>query len=197
MSILNVQQALKAAGYDPGALDGVWGSKTKAALDAALNATKAVGASQPADGAHQAGGFDANTKLLIQELERDEGRVLHAYADSLGFLTIGIGRLIDKRKGGGISNEEADYLKANDIRRIQSTLDARYPWWRKLSPVRQRAMQNMAFQLGTGWPDVFKNTAALIQAGNFAEAGRALRQSLWHKQTPERSERVIRQWEQG
>ena len=196
MSILNVQQALKAAGYDPGPVDGLWGAKTKAALDAALSRSEPAVSpveSRPAP----AGDFDANTKLLIAELERDEGRVLHAYQDHLGFWTLGIGRLIDKRKGGGISNEEADYLKANDIRRIQSTLDARYPWWRKLSPVRQRAMQNMAFQLGVAWPDVFKNSAALIQAGNFAEAGKALRQSLWHKQTPERSERVIRQWEQG
>jgi len=36
MSILYVQQALKAAGFDPGAADGKWGPKTQAALAAAL-----------------------------------------------------------------------------------------------------------------------------------------------------------------
>lgn len=197
MSILYVQQALKAAGYDPGPLDGLWGGKTKAALDAALNRGEAAASPVESRPVAPATDFDTNTKLLIQELERDEGRVLHAYQDHLGWWTIGIGRLIDKRKGGGITNEEADYLKANDVRKRAAELDRRYPWWRGLSPVRQRAMQNMAFQLGTAWPDEFKNTAALIRAGRFAEAGKALRQSLWHDQTPERSERVIRQWEQG
>lgn len=37
MSILYVQQALKGAGFDPGPLDGAWGAKTKAALDAAIS----------------------------------------------------------------------------------------------------------------------------------------------------------------
>ena len=40
---------------------------------------------------------------LTDQLRRDEGCVLHAYPDHLGFLTLGIGRLIDRRKGGGIT----------------------------------------------------------------------------------------------
>jgi lysozyme family protein len=40
MSILTVQQQLKAAGFDPGRLDGVWGPATASALDRALAATK-------------------------------------------------------------------------------------------------------------------------------------------------------------
>lgn len=32
-------------------------------------------------------------------IEAHEGRVLHAYRDSLGFWTVGVGRLIDARKG--------------------------------------------------------------------------------------------------
>ena len=37
----------------------------------------------------------------VEQLRRNEGEVLHAYQDHLGFWTIGVGRLIDKRKGGG------------------------------------------------------------------------------------------------
>lgn len=40
MSVLIVQQKLHAAGFDPGALDGVWGLRTAAALDAALAAAR-------------------------------------------------------------------------------------------------------------------------------------------------------------
>lgn len=36
MSIRTVQEKLKAAGFDPGPVDGVWGRKTEAALDLAL-----------------------------------------------------------------------------------------------------------------------------------------------------------------
>lgn len=46
MSVLIVQQKLRAAGFDPGPLDGVWGMRTAAALDAALSV---AGATLPED----------------------------------------------------------------------------------------------------------------------------------------------------
>jgi len=143
--------------------------------------------------------IDPNDALLIKELERDEGRVLHAYQDSLGFWTIGIGRLIDKRKGGGISNEEADYLKRNDIARFKAELDRLIPWWRSASPARQRAIQNLAFNLGAGglvqkWP----NTVALMKAGKWREAAAAIRANkVWANQVKSRAERIAKQIEEG
>lgn len=185
-----LQQMLFDHGLYNGAIDGKVGPATLAAVYKAVNGDGNPTVVTPTE-------FDENTRLLIKELEADEGRVLHAYQDHLGWWTIGIGRLIDKRKGGGITNEEADYLKANDIRRIQAALDAKYPEWRKLSPVRQRAMQNMAFQLGVNWPDEWRNTYAMIRAGNFSGAAAAMRGSLWRSQTPARADRVIAQWEKG
>ena len=41
MSILTVQRKLQAAGFDPGPIDGLWGRRTEAALDAALSAARA------------------------------------------------------------------------------------------------------------------------------------------------------------
>ena len=52
---------------------------------------------------------------FIAWLKKEEGVVKHAYQDHLGYWTIGVGRLIDKRKGGGLSDEEIDYLLGNDI----------------------------------------------------------------------------------
>ena len=52
----------------------------------------------------------------------EEGLVLHAYEDHLGYLTIGYGRLIDKRRGGGISKAEAEYLLLNDCRRVEQEI---------------------------------------------------------------------------
>lgn len=159
----------------------------------------AINAALPAQAAAKPIEVDPNDALLIKELERDEGRVLHAYADSLGYLTIGIGRLIDKRKGGGITNEEADYLKRNDIAKVKSELDRLLPWWRSASPVRQRAIQNLAFNLGTpGLVQKWPNTVALMKAGKWKEAAAAIRGNrVWAGQVGARAERIAKQIEQG
>lgn len=127
---------------------------------------------------------------MTADLRRDEGEVLHAYPDHLGYLTIGVGRLIDKRKGGGISAEESAYLLRNDITRFMAELDRRMPWWRGLDPVRQRAVLNMAFQIGV---EGLAGTATfgLIRQGDYAYAADRLAGWKWAAQTPERAARVI------
>ncbi len=140
---------------------------------------------------------DANDRLLIKELERDEGRVPYAYQDSLGFWTIGIGRLIDKRRGGGLSNEEIDYLKLNDIARFKRELDAKLPWWRDLDPVRQRVVVNMAFNLGVGGLLTFRNTLAHVQAGRYDQAAAGMLASKWAKQVKGRADRLAQMMRTG
>ena len=130
---------------------------------------------------------------LTDQLRRDEGEKLHAYSDHMGFLTIGVGRLIDKRKGGGITSEEADYLLANDIRRKTGEVIIALPWAAHLDPVRFGVLQNMAFQLGIAGLLGFKNTLKFIEDGDYIRAGDNMRKSKWHSQTPARCERLIRQ----
>ena len=52
---------------------------------------------------------------LAKSLKQDEGFKPSAYKDSLGYLTIGYGRMIDERLGGYLSEEEAGFLLENDI----------------------------------------------------------------------------------
>lgn len=131
-----------------------------------------------------------NVQKLINELEDDEDTVLHAYKDSLGFLTIGTGRLIDKRRGGGITKEESRYLLKNDIDRIHIALRARLPWFDDLSDTRKRALMNMAFQLGVNGLMRFRKMLAAIKAGDFEKAYDEALNSKWYKQTPNRALRV-------
>jgi lysozyme len=131
--------------------------------------------------------------LLIKE----EGFRKHAYKDSLGYLTIGIGRLIDKRKGGGISYDEALFLLHNDIDDKEEELDQRLPWWRDLSENRQTVLLAMAFQMGVGGLLKFKRTLRAMRSGNWAEAGVRMRRSLWYRQTTSRAERMARVIETG
>ena len=130
---------------------------------------------------------------LTDQLRRDEGCVLHAYPDHLGFLTLGIGRLIDRRKGGGITSEEADYLLANDIRRKTGEVIVALPWAAHIDPVRFAVLQNMCFQMGIAGLLGFKNTLRFIEDGDYTRAGDNMRKSKWHSQTPARCERLIRQ----
>lgn len=134
---------------------------------------------------------------MINELTRllrgDEGEVLHAYQDHLGYWTIGVGRLIDKRKGGGISKAESAFLLSNDIAEIEGELDRRLPWWRQLSDARRAVLMVMAFQMGVDGLLGFKNTLAMVKAENFDGAARGMLASLWARQTPERAHRMSEQ----
>lgn len=130
---------------------------------------------------------------LTKQLRRDEGEVLTVYDDSLGFATIGVGRLVDKRKGGGITVEESAYLLSNDIDRRITALTARLPWLYLLDEARRGVLLNMAFQLGIDGLLAFTNTLELVRKGDFAGASKNMLLSLWAKQTPERANRLAKQ----
>lgn len=131
-----------------------------------------------------------DTKKIVDDLKRDEGFVRHAYADHLGFLTIGYGRMIDQRRGGGISQAEADMLLKNDIQRVYSEVMTALPWALNLSEGRQRALVNMAFQMGITGLLGFKNTLAVIKAGEYDDGADNALKSKWAAQTPIRARRV-------
>lgn len=133
------------------------------------------------------------TAELTAQLRRDEGEKLHAYQDHLGYWTIGVGRLIDPRKGGGISRAESAMLLANDIDQTMRELLRREPWIGTLSLPRQGVLINMAFQMGVDGLLKFKNTLKMIEQGEYEKASEAMLQSLWAQQTPNRAYRLSRQ----
>jgi lysozyme len=133
---------------------------------------------------------------LEEQLKRDEGEVLHAYQDSLGFWTIGVGRLIDAKHGGGITKAESSILLANDITKAEIAIAASAPWASALDPVRKGVLLNMHFQLGDGLFN-FHNTLDLIRRGKWDEASAAMWKSKWATQTPERVMRLQKQLQTG
>lgn len=134
---------------------------------------------------------------IIEQLRRDEGEVLHVYQDTLGYWTIGVGRLVDKRKGGGISRDEAGYMLNNDVNRVTEELSRRLPWFVDLNEARRGALVNMAFQMGVDGLLGFRNSLELIRTGRWDEAKRNLLLSRWAQQTPQRAERVAEQMRTG
>jgi lysozyme len=130
---------------------------------------------------------------LVRQLRRDEGEVLHAYQDHLGYWTIGVGILIDKRKGGGITKDESTYLLNNRIDEKEAELLEKAPWTATLSPVRFGVLLNMSFQMGVEGVLKFKNTLKMIRDGDYEGAADGMMNSLWAKQTPERAARLAAQ----
>lgn len=156
----------------------------------------ALSASQPVQSQESLNNHDLMTKGIAQ-IRRHEGLVLHAYKDSLGYLTIGIGRLIDKRKGGGISEAEAQFLLQNDVSTVLTALVKNIDFWDKLNSPRQAVLMNMSFQMGVQGLLKFSRTLALVKAGQYDQAADNMLKSLWAKQTPNRAGEMAEQMRTG
>lgn len=128
---------------------------------------------------------------LIRELIRDEGKRLTPYLDSLGYWTVGVGHLLKRgEKRERITEAQCrDYL-VGDIVDAENKLNDIMPGWRALSDVRQRAMVNLAFNLGWGLKQ-FVNFLAAMAREDYTDAGRHLRASKWAAQVKSRAPRII------
>jgi len=136
--------------------------------------------------------------LLIERLVKDESEVLHEYKDHLGYSTIGVGRLIDKRKGGGISQEESRYLLRNDIRQRTAECEQRFEWWSAIDDVRQGVVLCMAFQLGTRGVANFKRMCTALRIRDYITAAAEMLDSTWaREQTPARAHRMAKMMRTG
>ena len=129
---------------------------------------------------------------IVEDLKRDEGFVSHAYTDSTEekYLTIGYGRLIDKRLGGGISEFEAECMLERDIVRAMDGLDAGLRWWRTMPEPWQRGLLNMAFNLGLPRLLGFRKMLAALEAGDGQRAAIECLSSKYAKDVGARAERV-------
>lgn len=125
------------------------------------------------------------TPNLKDMLIRHEGIRLHGYQDSLGLWTIGIGRLIDQRKGGGISQDEALYLLKNDIERCVAEARKAFDWFDTLDDVRQDAIVSLIFNMGIAGVKGFSKMLTAIQLKDWETAAFELLNSKWREQVKE------------
>lgn len=123
-------------------------------------------------------------ETLRERIARHEGFRSLAYKDSLGVLTIGIGRNIAKK---GISVAEAYYLLDNDIAECKQQIDKYLPWAKSsLNDTRYGVVVEACFQLGIQGLLAFKNTLKALQAGDYNKTVEGMLASKWAKQTPAR-----------
>lgn len=130
---------------------------------------------------------------IQQQLERDEGIRIRPYSDSVGKVSIGIGRNLSDV---GVSDDEIELMFQNDIKRAQNFLTLNLPWVNSLDAVRQAAFINLAFNLQHNLLQ-FRQALLAAQAGDWTTCKSELLDSLWARQVGDRATRIAQQLETG
>ena len=125
-----------------------------------------------------------NYDILLEQLKDFEGLELKAYQCTAGKTTIGLGRNLDDY---GITEEEAYYLAKNNIYELEDELDRAISWWRQLDDARQRALINLAHNVGTTTLLKFKKTPQYLEDGSYEEAAKEVLDSRWADQVGRRA----------
>lgn len=118
---------------------------------------------------------------LIDRIVEHEGIKRFAYTDTLGFVSVGIGRCLDAKKGKGLSVDECFYLLSNDIKELKPELE-KYSWYNKQNETRKGVLIEMAFNLGVNGLLNFKKMIACVDNGNYEGAVKEMSNSKWATQ---------------
>lgn len=135
-----------------------------------------------------------NIDLLVSDLTTDESFVAYPYDDATekhvqkgytveGTVTFGHGLTF-------LYEDESLSVLRRRAARIFSELVLKLPWVAQLSEPRQRALTDMAFNLGVDGLLEFTTFISLMQSGDFGGAANDLNTTLWAKQVGSRANRI-------
>lgn len=138
------------------------------------------------------------TQLLIEE----EGRRAQPYYDSMGFVTGGIGHLLDPRKPCPLPESVIDIMFYYDLAEKHGQASM-IPGFSRLNEVQRAVLISMVFQLGfepfdgDGVKD-FTNFLAALARGDVKGAAAEGLDSKWAKKdTPRRAQRQMKMLSTG
>jgi len=137
-----------------------------------------------------------NIEKLKEQIKRHEGEVLEVYADSLGYLTLGVGHLIQPNDpehgqpaGTPVSQEVVDEYYAVDFdKHLDETVHViGEDVWRDLPGDIQEVLVNMCFNLGGTRLGKFKNMLNAVEDHDWERMAVEMEDSRWFKQVGRRS----------
>jgi lysozyme len=122
---------------------------------------------------------------MYRQLVQHEGLRLTPYTDTVGKLTIGVGRNLTDN---GVSELEAEGMCIRDMDDVDADLDRNVAWWREMSEPRQMVFVDMCFNLG--WPrfSQFRRMLASAEDGDYATAADEMIDSRWARQVGTRAD---------
>lgn len=129
---------------------------------------------------------------LLQDLQRDEGWRDKPYRDSLGFLTIGFGFLIDERKPVSLPKPVGLYWLEYLVEQRWNELMDAIPWVVDQPEEVQRALGNMAFNLGIEGLLKFAKMLEALKTCDYNRAADEALSSRWAQQVPNRARRIAK-----
>jgi lysozyme len=129
----------------------------------------------------------------ISLLNRHEGCRFKPYKDTVGKLTIGVGRNLDDV---GLSQDEVDYLLINDINKVLTKLQ-KLNYWNVLSDTRKLVLVDMTINMGYAGLMTFKKFLGAVSDRKYEEASRLMLQSKWAKQVGQRAVTLSAMMKQG
>ena len=146
-----------------------------------------------------------NKEILKEQIKRHEGEVLEVYADSLGYLTLGVGHLIKEDDaehgqpaGTPVSQEVVDaYYESDFDKHVEETIhvfegiggDDFYALPEEI----QHVLVNMTFNLGGTRFAKFNNMWSAVVEGDWKRMAVEMEDSRWFGQVGRRSKELQEQ----
>ena len=124
---------------------------------------------------------------LINEIKKHEGFRSRVYKCTEGFDTIGYGFAI---KDLEIEEDIADLILMRKLSKLQIRICDTFDWYLDSPQEVQDVVVNMSYQLGLAGFSMFKKTIYYLETQQYEEAADEMLDSLWHKQTPTRSQEL-------
>ena len=126
-------------------------------------------------------------------LIENEGLRYHPYTDTVGKLTIGVGRNLSDR---GLTLEEIHFLLDNDIARCKKDLSS-LDWYKTQPPGVQEALLNMCFNLGITRLKKFTKMIDALRVRQYHKAALEALDSTWAQQVGDRAKQVAAMIREG
>ncbi len=117
-------------------------------------------------------------------LIKHEGVRLFPYEDSVGKLSIGVGRNLSDC---GITAGECDLMLTNDIQSAEMALIKVFPDCLSWAEARRIALVDMMFNIGPGAFAKFKRMISAVKQGDWKMAAYHMMDSVWAAQVPARA----------
>jgi len=123
-----------------------------------------------------------------------EGERLHPYTDTVGKITIGVGRNLTDV---GISRRESRELLRRDLDHAEADVDRTWSWAADLDSVRRAVLVDMMFNLGAPRLRRFVKTMRALAVGDYADAAVQMLDSRWAEQVGDRALRLAEMMRSG
>ena len=124
---------------------------------------------------------------LIDDIKKHEGFRARVYQCTEGYDTIGYGFAI---KDLELTEHIADQILMKKLSELNLKIIDRFKWYFTSPQKVQDVVVNMCYQMGLSGFSKFKKTLYYLETEQYEEAADEMLDSLWHKQTPNRSKEL-------